>query len=67
MYEVGEALAMFGTADFGERTNSSRAITNKVRRTCAGQRREGVGVKGAGARCVLLFCRWCRAQRFGDA
>jgi len=30
MYEVGEALAMFGTADFGERTNSSRAITNKV-------------------------------------
>lgn len=30
IYEVGEALAMFGTADFGERTNSSRTITNKV-------------------------------------
>mmetsp|Transcript_9514 Transcript_9514/g.25665 ORF Transcript_9514/g.25665 Transcript_9514/m.25665 type:complete len:517 (+) Transcript_9514:115-1665(+) len=29
IYEVGEALAMFGTADFNERTNSSRAITNK--------------------------------------
>eukprot|EP00967_Tisochrysis_lutea_P089021 scaffold126582_cov15-Tisochrysis_lutea.AAC.1 len=30
IYEVGEALAMFGTADFNERTNSSRAITNKL-------------------------------------
>lgn len=28
--EVGEALALFGTQDFGERSNSSRAITAKV-------------------------------------
>eukprot|EP00199_Chlamydomonas_sp_CCMP681_P001062 CAMPEP_0119102152 /NCGR_PEP_ID=MMETSP1180-20130426/1001_1 /TAXON_ID=3052 ORGANISM="Chlamydomonas cf sp, Strain CCMP681" /NCGR_SAMPLE_ID=MMETSP1180 /ASSEMBLY_ACC=CAM_ASM_000741 /LENGTH=440 /DNA_ID=CAMNT_0007086391 /DNA_START=108 /DNA_END=1430 /DNA_ORIENTATION=- len=27
--EVGETLALFGTADFGERSNSSRAINNK--------------------------------------
>ena len=27
--EIGEALCGFGTADFGERSNSSRAITTK--------------------------------------
>jgi hypothetical protein len=27
--EAGESLALFGTADFGERSNSSRAINTK--------------------------------------